>query len=83
LDKSNLNEGIPMSDDQDPKPAAQAEYAKRAMELKAQAPEPAHPGAGKTSGEGMHPTPNTGIAPSGALNAEGQRPVLERSRKVR
>ena len=33
--------------------------------------------------EGLNPTPNTGIAPSGALNAEGQRPVLERSRKVR
>lgn len=37
------------------------------------------------------PTPNTGpvdkdrpdVAPSGALDAEGHRPVLERSRKVR
>jgi len=31
----------------------------------------------------MQPIPNTGIAPSGALGAEGHRPVLERSRKVR
>jgi hypothetical protein len=31
----------------------------------------------------MRPLPNTAIAPSGALNAEGHRPVLERSRKVR
>jgi hypothetical protein len=37
----------------------------------------------RNADEGLNPTPNTGIAPSGALNAEGQRPVLERSRKVR
>lgn len=33
--------------------------------------------------EGMQNNPNTEIAPSGALEQEGQRPVLERSRKVR
>lgn len=37
----------------------------------------------RTAGEGMRPTPNEGIAPSGALDAEGFKPVLERSRKVR
>ncbi|MFN4295456.1 MAG: hypothetical protein ACK4FB_01325 [Brevundimonas sp.] len=37
----------------------------------------------RNADEGLNPTPNAKIAPSGALNAEGQRPVLERSRKVR
>ena len=37
----------------------------------------------RNADEGLNPTPNSGIAPSGALGAEGQRPVLERSRKVR
>lgn len=32
---------------------------------------------------GMEPTPNTKIAPSGAFDEAGHRPVLERSRKVR
>jgi len=31
----------------------------------------------------MNDIPNTGIASSGAFDAEGQRPVLERSRKAR
>jgi len=63
--------------------AAQVELAETALKLKGERPEPAHPEPGKTAGEGMNPTPNAGIAPSGALNAEGHRPVLERSRKVR
>ncbi len=36
-----------------------------------------------TSEEGMRSIPNREAAPSGALNQEGHRPVLERSRKVR
>jgi hypothetical protein len=36
-----------------------------------------------TPSEGTHVTPQHEQAPSGALNAEGHRPVLERSRKVR
>jgi len=36
-----------------------------------------------TTGEGMRPMANRDAAPSGALNQEGHRPVLERSRKVR
>jgi hypothetical protein len=31
----------------------------------------------------MHAIANRNAAPSGALNQEGHRPVLERSRKVR
>lgn len=69
-------------EDTSPK-AAQVEQAQHAAELKAQADKPAHPPAGRTADEGMNPTPNAGIAPSGALDAEGQRPVLERSRKAR
>lgn len=37
----------------------------------------------KTAGKGMRPIPNKEDAPSGALEKEGHRPVLERSRKVR
>lgn len=64
-------------------PAAQAAEAAKAMEWKQSAPAPHHPAAGRTAGEGMNDTPNAGIAASGAFDAEGQRPVLERSRKVR
>ena len=51
--------------------------------MKSGAPDPARPDPGRTADEGMTPTPRPGIAPSGAFDAEGQRPVLERSRKVR
>ena len=64
-------------------PAAQEAEAKRAMKLKSDAPVAPRPSPGQTANEGMNPTPNSTIAPSGALDAEGQRPVLERSRKVR
>lgn len=37
----------------------------------------------RTADTGMEPTPNTKIAPSGAFDEAGHRPVLERSRKVR
>lgn len=63
--------------------AAQEALAAKAMALKKAAPEPSHPSSERTAHDGMNDTPNTGIAPSGAFNAEGQRPVLERSRKVR
>lgn len=35
------------------------------------------------SNEGTQPIERTDYPPSGAFDAEGQRPVLERSRKVR
>lgn len=63
--------------------ATQEAEAKRAMELKCTAQAAPHPSPGQTANEGMNPTPNATIAPSGAFDAEGQRPVLERSRKVR
>ena len=72
-----------MSEIDTPKEAAQVEHAKIAAALKAEANKPTHPDAGQTAHEGMNSTPNAGIAPSGAFDAEGQRPVLERSRKTR
>ncbi|MBU2168499.1 MAG: hypothetical protein KKF88_11755 [Alphaproteobacteria bacterium] len=63
--------------------AAQKAEAEKAMKLKAESAPPAHPDPGQTADEGMQPTHERDIAPSGALDAEGHRPVLERSRKVR
>jgi len=64
-------------------PAAQKAEAEKAMELKPSASGPRHPGPGQTADEGMNNLPNTDIAPSGALDAEGYKPVVERSRKAR
>ena len=72
-----------MSEPHHPTEAAQVEKAKLAAALKAEAADPTHPSPGQTAHHGMNPTPNAGIAPSGAFDAEGQRPVLERSRKSR
>ncbi|MDO9474110.1 MAG: hypothetical protein Q7J28_13725 [Caulobacter sp.] len=72
-----------MSKSEKTAPATQPDIAARAMELKNAAPAPNHPSPERTAHEGMNDTPNTGIAPSGAFDAEGQRPVLERSRKSR
>ena len=58
--------------------------AKRALAMKKTADtDPQWPPATQTANEGMQPNPNTETAPSDALKQEGQRPVLERSRKVR
>lgn len=64
-------------------PTPQTEFSEAALRLKESAPPPAHPDPGRTARDGMADTPNPRIAPSGALDAEGHRPVLERSRKVR
>ena len=72
-----------MSDPKAKRPAAQAAETKRAMAEKSAAPKTPRLAAGQTADPGMNPTPNRDIAPSGAFDAEGQRPVLERSRKVR
>lgn len=57
--------------------------AKRALSMKNSGSiDPPRPSS-RTAKHGMQPNPNTDIAPSGALKQEGQRPVLERSRKVR
>jgi hypothetical protein len=64
-------------------PETQSDIARRAMELKGEAETAPHPDGGQTANEGMILNSGSGGAPSGAFNAEGQRPVLERSRKVR
>jgi hypothetical protein len=64
-------------------PAAQRVHAAKAMDLKNAAPDRHHPASRRTAHEGAADIPNGKIAPSGAFNAEGHRPVLERSRKVR
>lgn len=58
--------------------------AKRALASRkaADARSPRRP-ISRTAGEGMRAIPNAGVAVSGALEQEGHRPVLERSRKVR
>ncbi|MFW2341478.1 hypothetical protein [Brevundimonas sp.] len=63
--------------------AAQKAEAEKALKLKSEAEPPHHPEAGQTADEGMQPINERQGAPSGALDAEGHRPVLERSRKVR
>ena len=69
----------PVSDSKD-----QIAIAERALAMKQKADaEAPKPPATRSANEGMHPIPNKDIAPSGALNQEGHRPVLERSRKVR
>lgn len=63
--------------------AAQKPEAEKALKLKSEAtPEP-HPDPGRTADEGMQLTNERPGPPAGALDAEGHRPVLERSRKVR
>jgi hypothetical protein len=57
--------------------------ARRALAMKRAAEDKTSRPESHTAGEGMHPVPNDGIAPSGALGAEGYKPVLERSREVR
>ena len=62
----------------------QAALAARAMEVKAAgAAPPDHPAAEDHAMTGLEPNPRPDYAPSGAFDAEGHRPVLERSRKVR
>jgi hypothetical protein len=64
---------------------SQAELSREALQMRRHAEQdrPEHPDPGASSDEGMQPIPNDGIAPSGAFDAEGDRPVVERSRKVR
>lgn len=65
-------------------PAAQVEQAEHALGVKrAGATETGHPKTGDHADQGVRSIPFEDQPPSGALDAEGQRPVLERSRKVR
>ena len=68
----------------DPEPkATQVALSKAALKVKKKSSPRSHPSGGRRADKGMAPKPNKTIAPSGAFGAEGQRPVLERSRKVR
>lgn len=58
--------------------------ARKALEAKQAAPDPAaNRPESHTANDGMHPVTNGHNPTSGALNQEGFKPVLERSRKVR
>jgi hypothetical protein len=62
----------------------QVQLAEQALALKQANEEvPHHPASGDHANEGTQSIPRQDQAPSGAFDAEGQRPVLERSRKVR
>ena len=63
----------------------QADLARRALDMKQKAEgeaETTHPES-RTAGEGQVQAPQPGAPPVGAFDAEGHRPALERSRKVR
>ena len=69
---------------QDAKPTEQVKLSEEALALKkANEQKPHHPSPEDHPKEGMKSTPRPDQPPSGAFDAEGQRPVLERSRKVR
>lgn len=58
--------------------------ARKALRAKQAAPDPAaNRPASQTSNDGMRPVSNDHNPTSGALNEEGYKPVLERSRKAR
>ncbi|MDX5332304.1 MAG: hypothetical protein LPK04_14010 [Caulobacteraceae bacterium] len=61
----------------------QSDIAAEAQRLKAEAATPKRPDNARTADGGMKPQPNEDIAPSGALDAEGHKPVVERSRQAR
>ena len=67
----------------DAKDPTQADLARKAQALKDAAEHAPRQAPEHTSNKGMQDTSRDGQAPSGAFDAEGQRPVLERSRKVR
>lgn len=55
----------------------------KALEMKRESESATRIPEDQTADEGMQNNPNEKIAPSGALNAEGHKPVLSRSRGVR
>lgn len=64
--------------------ADQASMAAQAMAVKeAGASPPHHPIQADESSDGFKSVPRPDYPPSGAFDAEGHRPVLERSRKER
>lgn len=65
------------------KRAAQPALSAKALRMKQSARQQPHPTAAPVGATGMRNNPNTGIAPSGAFDAEGDKPVLERSHQAR
>lgn len=63
----------------------QAALSRKALKMKQDnPPQPSpFPVEDRSADEGMQPIENEGIAPSGAFDDVGDKPVLERSRKVR
>ena len=61
----------------------QADLARKAQEIKNAAEPALRRAPEQTANNGMTSIEKPNQAPSGAFGAEGQRPVLERSRKVR
>jgi hypothetical protein len=61
----------------------QTDLARMALEKRQTLRLPERPAAEPPQAEFAAETPRPDYAPSGALDAEGHRPVLERSRKVR
>lgn len=61
----------------------QADHARHALELKQKAERDTQKPESRTAGEGQIQEARANEPPMGALDAEGHRPVLERSRKVR
>jgi len=55
----------------------------KALDMKREAESATQIPDDQTADKGMQNNPNEKIAPSGALNAEGHKPVLSRSRGVR
>lgn len=62
---------------------SQQDIAEQALRMKKAAKAPERPQNDRHGDDGPVMTPREDYPPSGAFDAEGQRPVLERSRKVR
>jgi hypothetical protein len=61
----------------------QTDLARKALEMRQTLHLPERPAEEAPKAELAAETPRPDYPPSGAFDAEGQRPVLERSRKVR
>ena len=70
-------------DDKDAPAAIQAGLSQRALAMKQDGASTTHPQNSATPDEGLNPTPREDYPSSGAFDAEGFKPVLERSQKVR
>lgn len=63
--------------------SSQKHLSEKAAKMKAEPGSSKRPDVEEHADEGLNPQPRPDYPPSGAFDAEGHRPVLERSRKVR